>query len=339
MRTLNRMVAVAAAGLLTMGLAACNGAGGGNTEAPTEREGKLSIYTSCFPVDWLTRQVAGDHADVTNILPAGEDPPEWTPPAEVVSGMQKADLVVINGASFEGWVATTTLPQDKIVDTTAGKRDQLIVVEEAGTHSHGKEGEHSHRGTDPHTWSDPAMATAQAEVIRDALIAADPANTATYESNCKALAEELGALDVAYKGAMASYNQEVMATSHPAFNYLARTYGLKLINFGFEPDSVPDEAALHDLEHAIAEDQLTVILWEAHPTDEVKAKFDELGLMSVFLDPLEQPGEGAAYDYLAQSRQNVAALQGLFGGEVQPVEGTEEEAPAEAAPAEAAPTE
>jgi len=326
------MAVMAAAGMLAMGLVACNGSGGGTTEAPTAREGKLTVYTSCFPVDWLTRQVAGDLADVTHILPAGEDPPDWTPPAEVVSAMQKADLVVINGASFEGWVATTTLPQDKIVDTTAAKHDQLIVVEETGTHSHGKEGEHSHKGTDPHTWSDPAMATAQAEAIRDALAEADPANAASYEANCKALSEELAALDGSYKGAMAAYNGEVMATSHPAFNYLARTYGLKVINFGFEPDETPGEGELHGLEHAIAEDQLTVILWEAHPTDEVKAVFDGLGLMSVFLDPLEQPGDGAAYDYLAQSRHNVAVLQGLFGGEVQPVEEGEAE---EAAPAEA----
>lgn len=322
MRTRNLLIAVTAAWLLILGLAACNGGTTAGTSAadPTPPEGKLSVYTSCFPVDWLTRQVVGEHADVTLILPVGEDPPEWTPTAEMVAAMQKADLVIINGATFEGWVATTTLPQGRIVDTTAGQREQLIVIEEKGTHSHGKEGEHTHKGTDPHTWSDPAMARAQAEAIRDALIAADPGHTADYELAAKALAENLDGLDVAYRGAMQGYDQGAMATSHPAFNYLGRRYGLHLIDFGFEPDEAPAEMELQRLRDTVAAEGIAVLLWEARPTPEVQAAFDEMGLMSVFLDPLEQPAEGAVYDYLTQSKQNVAVLQGLFGGEEKPVE-------------------
>ncbi len=335
MRVRNLLITAIAAWLLILGMAACNGGttGGSTAADPTPRDGKLSVYTSCFPVDWLTRQVAGEHAEVTLILPVGEDPPEWTPPAEVVTAMQNADLVVINGASFEGWVATTTLPQDRIVDSTAGQHEQLIVVVEEGTHSHGKEGEHTHKGTDPHTWSDPEMARAQAEAIRDALITADPDHTADYEVAYKALAEELGGLDAAYRGAMLEYNQEVMATSHPAFNYLGRRYGLHLIDFGFEPDAAPTDRELQRLKDTVAKEGITVLLWEANPTPEVQATFDEMELMSVFLDPLEQPGEGAAYDYLVQSKQNVAVLQGLFSGEEKPAEDSGEE-PA-AAPEEA----
>jgi zinc transport system substrate-binding protein len=222
-------------------------------------------------------------------------------------------------------VDTTTLPQGRIADSTAGLHEQLIVIEEKGTHSHGKEGEHTHRGTDPHTWSDPEIARAQAEAIRDALIAADPDHTADYEVAYKALAEDLGGLDAAYRGAMLEYHQEVMATSHPAFNYLGRRYGLHLIDFGFEPDAEPTEMELQRLKDTVAKEGITVLLWEAKPTPEVQATFDEMGLMSVFLDPLEQPGEGAAYDYLVQAKQNVAVLQGLFGGEVKPVEESAEE--------------
>jgi len=335
MRARHLPIVAAAAWLLALSLAACNGGNTGGTsgEDSSPRQGKLSVYTSCFPVDWLTRRIAGDHADVVLILPIGEDPPEWTPPVESIAAMQGGDLVVINGANFEGWVATTTLPQDKIVDTTAGQREHLILIEEEGTHSHGKEGEHTHKGADPHTWSDPTMALSQAEAIKDALVQADPAHTNDFETAYKALAEEIEGLDEAYRASMAEYNGEIMATSHPAFNYLGRRYGLRLVDFGFEPDAAPDEMELQRLRETVTAEGITVLLWEAKPTPEVQATFDEMGLMSVFLDPLEQPAEGAEYDYLGQSKQNVAVLQGLFGGDVKPVE----ESAGEPAPAPTTP--
>jgi len=308
---MNRTILWVLVAMLASGLAACGGDTGssaGVTDAgPTKT---LKVYTSCFPVDWLTRRVAGEHADVTHILPTGEDPPDWTPPAEVVGQMQTADRIVINGAGFEGWVATTTLPADRIVDTSAGL--ELIELEET-THSHGKDGEHTHKGVDPHTWSNPTVAAAQAATIRDALIEADPAHAGEFKANYDALATELGDLDEAYRAACAGYDGQPMATSHPAFNYLARRYGLELINFGFEPDEVPDEEALGHFRHEREHHPFELMLWEAAPTEEVRAAFDATGVKSVFLDPLEQPPEGGAYDYLAQARGNVATLKGLFG--------------------------
>lgn len=326
MRVRNLRIATIAAWLLVIGMAACNGGTPADTNAddPTPRQGKLSVYTSCFPVDWLTRQIAGEHADVTLILPAGEDPPDWTPPVEVVSAMQKADLVLINGATFEGWVATTTLPHNKLIDTTAHQKAELIVIEDDGTHSHGKEGEHTHKGTDPHTWSDPKLALAQAAAIRDALATADPTHADAYQANHDALTTRLEGLDAAYRAALSQYDGEVMATSHPAFNYLARQYGLDLRNFGFEPDAQPDDDELARLKETVSAEGITRMLWEAQPTPEVQATFDELGLNSLFIDPLEQPAEGGGYDYLAQANDNVAVLRTLFNGGLGPIPGADQ---------------
>ncbi len=311
MRTLISIVLTGALMLgATLLLPACGGGDDGGEETPEAV--RLSVYTSCYPVDWMTRRVAGEHADVTNILPVGEDPPEWTPPAEVVTAMQGADLVVINGATFEGWVATTTLPQDKLVDTTAALKGQLIEIQ-GETHSHGKGGEHTHAGTDPHTWSDPLIAIEQAVAIKNALAAADPGHAEAFEANLAALKAELEALDGEYKAALAGYDGQVLATSHPAFNYLGQRYGLKLDNYGFEPGEEPEEEQFHHFEHHVEEHGTKLMLWESMPGDELKQKFEATGVTVVFLDPLEQPPEGASYDYLAQARANVATLQGLFG--------------------------
>lgn len=308
--------ALALAGLLGLWMAACGGAedadgGAAGGTGVAAADATLTVHTSCFPVHYLTQRVAGDRADVTLILPAGEDPPEWTPSAEAVSGMQGADLIVINGAGFEGWVGTTTLPEAKLVDSAASLPEPLIEVEET-THSHGKDGAHSHKGIDPHTWSDPLMAIAQAEAIQGALSRVDPAHSDTYRGNFEALREELTRLDQTFQEAVSGYDGEVLATSHPAFNYLGRRYGLKLQNFGFEPDELPADDALAAFAHEVEHHGLKRMLWEAQPTDEVKAKFEGAGVEVLFLDPLEQPQSEAPYDYVKQAQANVDRLKAMF---------------------------
>ena len=308
-----RLCTVAALGFA---LAACGGggettAGGSGGGEPTPTAAKLDVQTSCFPVHYLTQRVAGDRADVTLILPAGEDPPDWTPPAEAVAALQGADLIVINGAGFEGWVGTTTLPEDKLVDSAASLPEPFVELEET-THSHGKDGEHSHKGIDPHTWSDPLMAIAQAEAIQKALSRVDPSHGDTYRSNFEALKDELTRLDQSFREAVSGYDGELLATSHPAFNYLGRRYGLKLQNFGFEPDELPGDEALHDFAHELKHHGLKRMLWEAQPTDEVRAKFEGAGAEVLFLDPLEQPQGDAPYDYMKQAQANVDRLKAMF---------------------------
>ncbi len=296
-----------------------SGGTGGDASGDASGAGgpQLAVYTSCFPVHYLTERVAGDQAKVTLILPAGEAPPEWTPPADTVAAMQQADLIVLNGAGFEGWLGTTTLPESKLVDASAGLKERLIELEET-THSHGKGGEHSHKGVDPHTWSDPDMAVAQADAIHRALAQADPERADGYRRNFEALRDDLTRLDQDLKVAVEGYGGEELATSHPAFNYLARRYGLKVSNFGFEPDEMPGDEAFASFTHEVDHHGLKRMLWEAEPTDEVRARFEGAGVEVLFLDPLEQPQGDAAYDYIAQARANAERLRAMF-----PVQGAE----------------
>ena len=241
----------------------------------------------------------------------GEDPPEWTPSGEVVGQLQGADLILINGAGFEGWITTITLPDGLLVDTTADLGDRLIAIE-GDTHSHGKEGDHTHQGKDPHTWSDPTLAAAQATAIRDGLAKAAAAHADAYSANLDQLVADLNALDAEYKTASEGYTGELMATSHPAFNYPGRRYGWKLANYGFEPDEAPGAEQLERLKAQVKEDNIRLMLWESKPAAEHRAAFEAAGLQIVFLDPLEQPPEGGEYDYLAQARANIQTLQTLF---------------------------
>jgi zinc transport system substrate-binding protein len=278
------------------------------TLAPTPT-GPIDVRVSSFPAEWLVKRVGGTEVALQNVLPPGEDPPFWSPPGDVVAGMQKAELIVANGAGFEQWMQTATLPTHRIVDSA---RDLDHIHIQSETHSHGKEGEHSHAGLDPHTWSDPILFLQQAEVVHAALVAARPDKKATFDRNLAALRIDLTDLDRALLDALTPGRSVKMAANHPAYNYLARRYKLHIHAFDFDPETVSDASTISAFTTwASKVEKPHHLLWESQPADAVRRSFPA-GTLHIYIDPLEQPGDGQAYDYLAQARRNVSTFKALF---------------------------
>jgi zinc transport system substrate-binding protein len=296
---------------LTIGTVACSG----DTSSPlpaveaAPKTGPVEVRVSSFPAEWLVRRVGGKQVTVKNVLPVGEDPPFWAPSGDVVASVQQAELIVANGAGFEKWMETATLPADRVVDSAKGL--DLIHVQ-GKTHSHGKGGEHSHAGTDPHTWSDPLGYAQQAEAVHAALVRVRPDQKSVFDGNLAALKQDLSDLDRELKDALTPGKGLKMAANHPAFNYLARRYDLDIHSFDFDPEEVPNEEARADFATwAEGVDKPHHLIWESQPIDAVRRAFPA-GTLHIYIDPLEQPPDGGTYDYLAQARKNVSTFKTLF---------------------------
>ncbi len=286
-------------------LAAC----GAEPEPVTpERTGPLDVRSLSWPAHWLVEQVGGDHIQLRAILPAGEDAMHWRPEPELIAGLAQSDLIVANGAGYEAWIATATLPADALVQSARG----LSLVEvEATTHSHGTDGEHSHGTIDPHTWGSPALYAQQAAAVATALGAADPANAAAYSAAATALTQELATISEVYAEAFSRAGDSRIASSQPSYRYLARELGVEIHALDLQPGSAPSVHQLAAFEAWAGDAESPILLWEAIPTSEVKAAFPD-GVRHVWLDPLEQPGASGSYDYLAQVRANINAVGDLF---------------------------
>ena len=104
-----------------------------------------------YPLYCFAKSIAGDKATV--YLPSLEgDPAYWKPSARQVINFQNADLILTNGAGYAKWLEKVSLPSSKIVNTSGSFKDQWIETDEVLVHSHGPEGEHSHKGTAITTW-------------------------------------------------------------------------------------------------------------------------------------------------------------------------------------------
>ena len=94
-------------------------------------------------------------------------------------------------------------------------------------------GRHVHGEIDPHLWQDVGNAQAYAELIRDSLIAADPAGAAAYRANTDRYLRELTELDTYVRDAIAAIPapRRHLVTTHDAFAYLAQAYGIPVAGF------------------------------------------------------------------------------------------------------------
>ncbi len=81
---------------------------------------------------------------------------------------------------------------------------------------------------DPHAWQSVGNAEIYVANIRDAMVAADPTNAATYRANASAYLAKLKALDLEVREALGTIPVEWrrVISTHDAFGYFAAAYDI-----------------------------------------------------------------------------------------------------------------
>ena len=95
---------------------------------PLKAGEQLKVYTSIYPMYYLTSRIAGDKAQVENLVPSGVEAHDWEPNVEDIVKLNEADVLVYNGAGMEHWVEDVgaSLNNDKLVMIEASKGLDLI---------------------------------------------------------------------------------------------------------------------------------------------------------------------------------------------------------------------
>lgn len=278
--------------------------------------GQPVVYTTFYPTQYFAKRIGGGLIEVVCPVPEDEDAIFWMPEDSVIQAYQQADLIILNGAGFSKWVASVSLPEDRLVDTAEPFSDAFIAYENATVHSHGPKGEHAHEGIDGHTWVDPINAITQAGEILKAFCKRWPEQAEVFKRGHSELVADLGALDSTLTDLQQRGSPPLLA-SHPAYNYIARRYSWDVENLDLDP-----EADLSDEDVAAIRDQLArhpakFLVWEAAPTTASAARLEaDLGLKSIVFSPCELLGaedQAAGEDYMSVMRENLVQLSPAFG--------------------------
>jgi len=273
-------------------------------------EEKLSIYTVNYPLQYFAQRIAGEQADVSLPVPAGLDPVFWQPDADTVIAYQQADLILLNGAGYAKWVSRVSLPRRKLVDTSAGFRDRYIRAEAGITHSHGREGDHSHSGVAFTTWLDFTLAVEQARAIATAFSKLRPVFKADFERNLASLEKDLLTIDEQIRERVAIHPDRALLASHPVYQYFKRRYGLNLTSVMWEPEFFPDNAQWSHLKQLTRVHPARWMIWEDNPDKQSVEALQAMDIASTVFNPCaNRPEEG---DFLVVMQQNVENLARAF---------------------------
>ena len=294
-------------------LALAVGCDGGTESSATARrsEGPV-VYTTMYPVAWLTERLVGSAVDVVCPVPEDADAIFWEPPRDVLEAYRAADLVVANGAEFAKWLANASLPESRLVRSADGFADEFLRFETT-THSHGPGGDHTHEGVDGHTWVDPENARRQARAIAAALSARWTEHADAFAANLTALEADLDRLATAWRELDAALQAANLICSHPAYDYLLRRYGWSATNLDLDPDAPLDAAARSAVREAVDGARPNVLIWESEPGPATRdALAAELGVASVVVSPVEvlaAADRAAGRDYLSIQLAAIDALR------------------------------
>jgi len=280
---------------------------GGDAQRSVAAAGqRLVVFSVNYPLHDFARRIGGDSVEAVLPVPGEVDPAFWSPTAEEVAGFQGADLILLNGAGYAAWVDRVTLPESRLVDTSAGFADRYLALDGATVHSHGPEGEHSHGTVAFTTWLDPVLAGEQAAAVAAALSRARPHEATVFGSRLELLQQELQALDSRLQAALGGGAATPLLASHPVYPYLARRYALDLRSVHFEPDTMPDRAAWSELESIVASHAARWMLWEAQPRAEIAQRLRSMGIEPVVYAPCgNTPRDG---DFIGTMTDNVERL-------------------------------
>jgi ABC-type Zn2+ transport system substrate-binding protein/surface adhesin len=99
------------------------------TSVADAAEKRPRVLTSFLPIYCWTVHVAGDFADVENLLSAKAEPHEYAFAPGDARRLAQADLILVNGLSMEGWLPkflrSTPAARERVVTVTGGLKGEL----------------------------------------------------------------------------------------------------------------------------------------------------------------------------------------------------------------------
>jgi zinc/manganese transport system substrate-binding protein len=274
---------------------ACGATSTQSADAPLRVVATFSILAD------MVREVGGDAVAVHALVGPDADAHDYEPTPADVKRLAGADLVLMNGLGFEGWIqrlVTSSATRAPVVTATQG-----ITPRQGGEHGH-----------DPHAWQSLANAVTCVNRIRDALIAARPAQRPMFERRASAYQATLAAVDADARARFAALTpaQRRVVTSHDAFGYFAARYGLTMLApQGWNTESEPSAADVARIVRQLRQQKASALFVEnisnARLIERIAKESGAVVGGTLYSDALSAPGT-AADTYAKMMAHNVNTL-------------------------------
>lgn len=300
---------------------------------------ELKVVASFSIIADLAKNVGGDRVEISSLVGPDGDAHVYEPRPADAASLERADVVLVNGLQFEGFMSRlieTSGTKASVVEVSKGIEPLKNAEEEhhhegeekaepgddhaeAG-HEHGHEGHHHHGELDPHAWQSVHNAEIYVKNIADAFCDADKAGCATYTANSEAYVAKLAKLEAEVKAAIGAIpaDKRTVITSHDAFGYFEREYGLEFIApEGISTEAEASAADVAKLIDQVKEDNASAIFLENITNPRLIEQIStETGIKiggTLYSDALSKRS-GPASTYIDMFRYNVNTMKAAILG-------------------------
>jgi len=246
---------------------------------------KINVVASFSVLGDIISEIGGDKVTLTTLVKANTDAHTFNPSPKAVRVVSKADLLVINGLGFEGWMPRLVESSNfKGLQITSSEDLPLLTGACDDHHGHGDEhhdedkdehhdehedehhddhedehhdehedehhDEHEEANetcTDPHAWHSISSIEGYSRNIANGLVSVDPTNKTYYYANLTNYLAKLNKLDSEIKMMFNSVPVEDrnVIVAHDAFAYFAHEYGVRF--HALQGTSTDSEASAADV--------------------------------------------------------------------------------------------
>lgn len=254
------VICVIVISVLTTLLTGCMGSGvheTGNTD------GKINVISTIFtPYDFV-REIAGDRANITMLLPPASESHSFEPTPQDLMMIQECDVFIYVGGESDKWVAGILDSLDTGGMVIVTLIDCVDAVEEEIVE--GMTGnEDDEKAYDEHIWTSPANAKLMIRKITDVLCDKDNANADAYRLNEAAYLTRLDELDLALSEVVrGAVRKTLVFGDRFPFRYLTDAYGLEYFAAfpGCSSESEPSAATMMFLIDKVKAESIPVVFY------------------------------------------------------------------------------
>lgn len=273
---------------------------------PAGAEEPLPVVASFSIIGDMAKQVGGETVSVTTLVGPDADAHAYRPKTADSKALAKSRIVFMNGLGFEGWM-------DRMIKSSGFKGDAVVVSKGIVPRQLDEE-----NASDPHAWQNVANARIYVNNIAAALIKAMPEKAAYIKIRADKYSAEIAVMDKAIQAAIARIpekNRKII-TSHDAFGYFGKAYGVKfLAPVGISTESQPSAANVAKLIKQIkAENVKTIFVENMSSPKLIKRISKESGAKmggELYADALSS-ANGPAPTYLDMMRHNLILIKGAM---------------------------
>lgn len=289
------------------------------------RAAQLEVVTSFSILADVAKQVGGIHVNVTSLIKPNEDAHGYQPKPSDARLLEDADVVIANGLGFDPWIERLA-PSAGHSSPIAIASQGIAALDDAGAHDHHG---HDHGPSDPHAWQDVSNVRHYARNIALAFGRVDPTNADVYRENAANYDLALAALDAEIRSTLSvlPVSRRKLVTSHDAFGYFGKAYGITVIGAaGISDQSEPSAAGIARLIRQLRRERIPVVFIENISDPRLIERIAHEGGArlggKLYSDALSEPN-GPAATYIEMMRHNLTMLMTGLMGDGEPGTGQE----------------